>query len=227
MTGTLVNAASVLIGGGIGLLFRGKIPPKMSEGIIKALGLCVCVIGVSGALAGDPMLLVASLALGTMTGELLNIDGGLNHFGRWLQKKLNRNEGNSTFAEGFVTATLLFCVGAMTIVGSIDSGLRNETSVIFTKSILDGVSAMMFASTLGYGVLFSAAVILVYQGSIEVFAGALQNILTTELITQISAAGSVMILGLGLNMALNIKIKVANLLPGLLFSVAYFYFFLG
>ncbi|MCL2747025.1 MAG: DUF554 domain-containing protein [Oscillospiraceae bacterium] len=226
MTGTLVNMASILVGGGLGLLFRGKIPPKMSEGITKALGLCVCVIGVSGALQGDTMLLVSSLALGALTGELLHIDAGLNRFGDWLQKKFSRSDKKSTFSEGFVTTTLLFCVGAMAIVGSIDSGLRGDRSIIFTKSILDGFSAMLFASTLGYGVLFSAVTVLVYQGSIEIFAGALQNILTPALVTQISAAGSVMILGIGLIMTVNIRLKVANLLPGLLFAVAYYYLFL-
>jgi len=198
----------------------------MSEGITKALGLCVCVIGVSGALQGDTMLLVSSLALGALTGELLHIDAGLNRFGDWLQKKFSRSDKKSTFSEGFVTTTLLFCVGAMAIVGSIDSGLRGDRSIIFTKSILDGFSAMLFASTLGYGVLFSAVTVLVYQGSIEIFAGALQNILTPALVTQISAAGSVMILGIGLIMTVNIRLKVANLLPGLLFAVAYYYLFL-
>ena len=222
-----MNAAAVLAGGGIGLLFRGKIPAKLSEGITRALGLCVCVIGVSGAMKGDFMLLVASLALGALTGELLNIDGGLNRLGRWLQGRLSLKDKNSTFAEGFVTSTLLFCVGAMTIVGSIDSGLRNDYSVIFTKSILDGFSAMVFASMLGYGVLFSTVIILLYQGSLEIFAGFMQNILTTELVTQISAAGSIMILGIGLNMVLDAKIRVANLLPGLLCAAAYYCLFLS
>ena len=227
MTGTLVNTASILIGGGVGLLFRGKIPLKMSEGITRVLGLCVCVIGVSGALKGDPMLLVASLALGTLAGELLNIDGGLSRLGHWLQNKLSRGDENSTFAEGFVTATLLFCVGAMAIVGSIDSGLRNDYSIIFTKSILDGFSALVFASALGFGVLFASVVVFIYQGSIEVFAGTLQNILTTDMVTQISAVGNIIILGLGLNMTLGAKIKVANLLPGLLCAVAYYCLFLS
>jgi len=226
VTATLVNAGAVLLGGGVGLLFRGKIPSKMSDGVIRALGLCTLVIGLSGALAGNLMLLVASLALGALAGELLHIDGGLNRLGGWLQKKLSRGDENSTFSEGFVTATLLFCVGAMSIVGSITSGLTGNHSVIFTKSILDGFSAMLLASRMGYGVLFSIVVILLYQGSIEVFAGSLQSVLTPELVTQISAAGSVMILGIGLNLALNAKIKVANLLPGLLVAVGYYFLFL-
>jgi len=226
ITAALINAAAVLLGGGIGLLAKGKISEKISENITRSVGLCVCVIGVSGALKGDIMLLVASLALGTLTGEFLNIDGALNRLGLYLQKKLTRNGENSAFAEGFVTATLLFCVGAMAVIGSIDSGLKNDRSIIITKSMLDGVSAMAFASFFGYGVLFSAFAILIYQGSIEFFAGYLQNILTNGLITQISAAGSVMILGIGLNMALNAKLRVANLLPGLIFAVGYYYLFM-
>jgi hypothetical protein len=207
-------------------LFKGRISQKISENIIRALGLCVCVIGISGTLGGDIMLIAVSLALGAFTGELLDIDSALNNLGAWMQKKLGRADKNSTFTEGFVAATLLYCVGAMAIVGSIDSGLRGDQSVIFTKSILDGVSSIFFASSLGVGVMFSALPVLLYQGSIEFFAGFLQNVLTTELVTQISAVGSVMILGIGLNMTLGAKIKVANLLPGFLFAVGYFYIFL-
>ena len=226
VTAALINAAAVIAGGGIGLLAKGRISGRVSENISRALGLCVCIIGISGALKGDIMLLVASLALGSLTGEFLDIDGCLNRFGLFLQKKISRNGENSTFAEGFVTATLLFCVGAMAVIGSIDSGLKNDRSIILTKSMLDGVAAMVFASYFGYGVLFSAFAILLYQGSIEFFAGFLQNIITNDLITQISAAGSVMILGIGLNMTLNAKLRVANLLPGLIFAVGYYYIFM-
>ncbi|MCL2507738.1 MAG: DUF554 domain-containing protein [Oscillospiraceae bacterium] len=226
ITASLINAAAVILGGGIGVLFKGRIPEKVTQNIPRAIGLCVCVIGVSGAMKGDVMLLVVSLALGAFIGEVLNIDGGLNKLGMWLQKKLSRGSEGSRFSEGFVAATLMFCVGAMTIVGSIDSGLRNDNSIILTKSVLDGVSAMFFASFYGFGVLFAAVVIVIYQGGIEFFAGYMQNILTDALITQISAVGSVMILGIGLNMSLNAKIKVANLLPGLLFAAGYYYLFL-
>jgi len=209
------------------LLLKGKISKNILDNVIRAIGLCVCVIGISGALKGDFMLLVVSLAAGTFTGELLNIDGLLNRLGQWLQKKFNR-ENNNTFAGGFVAATLLFCVGAMSIIGSIDGGLRNDYSVIFTKSILDAVSAMIFASLFGYSVLFSAAVVLVYQGSIEFFASHLQSILTDALVTQITAAGSIMILAIGVNMVLKKSgIKVANMLPGLFVAVGYYFLFLS
>ena len=214
------------MGGGVGLLFKGRISEKISNTVTRAIGLCVCVIGISGALSGDMMLLVASLVLGALAGELLNIDGGLNALGLALQKKLSRGGKDSSFAEGFVTASLLFCVGAMAVVGSIESGLANDQSVIITKSILDCTAAMVFASSLGFGVLFSAVPVFIYQGAIEFFAGFLQSALTGALVAQISAAGSVMILALGLNMTANAKIKVANLLPGLLFAAAYYYIFM-
>ncbi|MCL2099239.1 MAG: DUF554 domain-containing protein [Oscillospiraceae bacterium] len=223
--GATINAAAVLSGGLLGLLFKGRLSRETAENITRALGLCVCIIGISGALKGDIMLLVISLALGAFTGGLLDIDGRLNGLGLWLQKKISRdkNTGNNSFAEGFVAASLLFCVGAMAIVGSIESGLRNDQSIIFTKSVIDGVSAVVFASSFGAGVLFAAAAVFVYQGSIEFFAGYLQNILTDELITQLSAAGGVMIFAIGLNMAASAGIKTANLLPGFLFAAGYYY----
>jgi len=221
--GTLINASAVLLGGGIGLLLKGNIPKKLSDSIIRTIGLCVCVIGITGSIKGDTMLLVVSLVLGTCLGEVLHIEDRLDKLGAWLQNTLTLKNENSTFAEGFVVATLLFCVGAMSIIGSIESGLGHDRSIILTKSILDGVSAMILASSLGLGVLFSALVILLYQGSIEFFAGYLQNVLTDALITQISAVGSVMILGIGFNMILNTKIKAANFLPGFIFAVGYYY----
>ena len=227
VTGAAINAAIIIIGGVIGLLFRGRISEKISATVTRAIGLCVCVIGVSGALAGDIMLLVVSLMLGSVTGELINIDGRLNDLGTTLQKKISRGGRDSRFAEGFVTTTLLFCVGAMAVVGSIESGLSNDQSVIVTKSILDGTTAMVFASSLGAGVLFSAVSVFVYQGAIEFFAGVLASSLTEGLVAQISAAGSVMILGIGLGMAANVKIRIANLLPGLLFAAGYYFVFMG
>jgi len=222
MTATLVNTAAVLVGGMVGILFKGKIGKQLAGNIIKAIGLCVCVIGISGALQGDFLLLVVSMALGAFTGELLRIDDGLNKMGGWLQKKFSSG-ADSSFSEGFISATLLFCVGAMTIVGSIESGLNGNRDIIFTKSVLDGISAMILASALGFGVLFSAAVVLIFQGSLEVFAVYLQALLNDGLIVQFSAAGSIMILAIGINMVFDTKIKAANLLPGFVFSIAYYY----
>jgi len=216
-----------MAGGGMGLLFKGKIPDKISATITRAIGLCVCIIGISGALDGDIMLLVVSLMLGALAGEFIDIDAKLNALGVFLQKKLTREGSSSTFAEGFVTATLLFCVGAMAVVGSIESGLRNDYSIIITKSIIDATAAMVFASYLGFGVLFSAFSVFIYQGIIEFFAGFLQGVLTAGLVAQISAVGGLMIMALGFNMTLGAKIKVANLLPGLVVAVGYYFLVLG
>ena len=226
-TGALINAAAILFGGGLGLLLRGKISEKFAQSIIRAIGLCIAIIGIQGALAGDVMLLVISMALGAIIGELCKIDEALKRLGDWTQKKFSRGEAHSTFSEGFVTATLLFCVGAMAVVGSIDSGLRGDHSIVFTKSVLDALTSIILASTLGLGVLFSAVAVFIYQGSIEFFAGFLQNVFTDPLITQISAVGGVMIFAIGLNMVLDAKIKVANLLPGLLVAAAYYFLILA
>ena len=206
----------------MGLLLYGRVKKEKFDNITRALGLCVCVIGISGAIKGDAMLLIVSLAVGTLAGELINIDGALNKFGEFLQSKFAKKAEDNKFAEGFLSASLLFCVGAMSIVGSISAGLSQDYSVIFTKSILDGVSAIIFASTFGVGVLFSAAVILLYQGSIELFAGVLEPFLSDALVLQLSAAGSVMIFALGINMVLKSKLKTANMLPGLAVAVVYY-----
>lgn len=232
MTATLVNALSVLLGGGIGLLMRlvsrGKnlsSPPEIAGRITAALGLCVCIIGISGALKGDMMLLVVSLALGTLTGELLKIDDRLGKLGESLQKRFSK-DSDGNFTKGFVAASLLFCVGAMSVTGSLDAGLRHEYSTILTKSVLDGISSVMFAYVFGVGVLFSIVIILLYQGGIELAAGYIGQYLADGLITQVSAAGSVMIFAIGLNMAAKTEIKTANLLPGLIFAGLYYCLFL-
>ncbi|MCL2456073.1 MAG: DUF554 domain-containing protein [Defluviitaleaceae bacterium] len=226
MNGAIINAAAILCGGAIGILLKGRVNEKITHAIMRAMGLCVCVIGISGALGGDMMLMVASLALGVSVGEFFAIDEKLNAFGIFLQRRFGKKTGDGSFAQGFVAAALLFCVGAMSIVGSLDSGLRDDRSIIVTKSLIDAVSSVALASTFGVGVLFSAAAVFFYQGSIEIFAGVLQNILTEELITQITAVGGVMIFGIGANMAFETKIKVANLLPGFFFACGYYAIFL-
>ena len=230
ITGALINCGAILAGGGVGLLLRGRWSSTFAQGIMRALGLCVCIIGISGALGGDIMLMIIALALGTFMGELVGIDASLNKLGLWVQARMARKDAaaDNTFAQGFVAATLLFCVGAMAVVGSIDSGLRGDHSIIISKSIIDGVASIALASTLGAGVLLSAFMVLIYQGTIEFFAGHLQDVFTPTLVAQISAVGGVMILGIGANMALNLepKIKVANLLPAFVFAAAYYIFFI-
>jgi len=224
-----------LAGGSIGLLAKGKIPEDFSKGIFRAMGLCVIVIGVAGALTivagevtGNLILIMAAVTLGALAGTLARFDAGINRFGAFLQKKLTKNEENNGFAEGFVTASLLFCVGAMSIIGPIESGMSGELpKLLIIKSILDGVTALFFASRFGIGVLFAAAPVLIYQGAIELTASLIPVSVdvTTDVIAQVSAVGSVLILAIGLNMTLDAKIKTANLLPALLFAVGFYYLF--
>lgn len=227
MLGTIVNVIAVLAGGTLGLLLKGRLPGRVADGVLRTVGLCVIVMGIAGALKGDTMLLVVSLAVGTLAGEAFNLDGLLARLGGRMERHFRKNEDeSSTFAEGFVSATLLFCVGAMSIVGSLESGLIGDHRIIFAKSLMDGISAMILASSLGAGVLLSGAVVFLYQGSIVLLAGALQDVLSQALITQLSAAGSIMILGIGLNMTLGSKLKVANMLPGLVLAAGYYFLFL-
>jgi len=229
MLGTVVNTLAVIVGSLLGLLLKGKFSEKTAQAMTKAIGLCVCIMGISGAMENIPgaketILMVISLALGALVGECLKLDNGLARLGQALQNRVGK-QGGSNIAEGFVASTLLFCVGAMSIVGAIEGGLRDNHGILYTKAILDGISSIVLASTLGIGVLISSLAVLAYQGAIVLFSSVLQTVLVDELVALISAVGSVMILGLGLNMALNANIKVANLLPSLLIAVAGYYLF--
>lgn len=205
-------------------MLKGRLSEKYTINIMKALGLCTLTIGINSALQGDIMLIVVSISVGAFFGEMLGIEERVNKFGSWLESKISKGKGSS-FGEGFVTASLLYCVGAMAIVGSIESGLRGDLSVIFTKSVLDGVSSVFFAGSLGIGVAFSSVSVLIYQGIIELFAGQAQEILTDDFIVQISALGGVMIIALGFNLSLGSKLKVANMLPGFLAAIIYYNLF--
>jgi len=219
MLGVLVNAVAVVIGGLLGLLLKKGIPEKVEKGVMAALGLCCMVIGIQGALDEPEILIVIiSMVLGTILGGLLDIDKQVNRLGAFVEKKFQKEGGTVSLAEGFVSATLLFCVGAMTIVGSLNSGLRGDHAMLFTKSLLDFFSAMMMAVSLGIGVSLSAVSILVIQGGIALLAGVLEPVLNAVpgSITQIACVGSVMIIAIGTNLLGVTKIKVANFLPGLL-----------
>jgi len=221
MLGVLVNVAAVLIGGLLGLLLKKGIPSKVEKGVMSAVGLCCIVIGVDGALNGmDILIVVISMVLGTIFGGVLDLDHRMNRLGGWVERKLQKEGSTVSLAEGFVSATLLFCVGAMAIVGSLNSGLRGDHTMLFTKSLLDFFSAMMMAVSLGIGVSLSAVSILVYQGIIVLLAGVLEPLLNAipGSITQIACVGSVMIIAIGLNLMGITKIKVANFLPGLIIA---------
>ncbi len=218
MLGVLVNVTTVILGSSVGLLLKKGIPERISKAVMTAIGLCTIYIGIDGALQGEnTIVLIVSMVLGTIIGTAIDIDDKLNKLASFVERKMKKDNDKSTVAQGFITGSLLFCVGAMSIVGSLNSGLSGDHTVTYTKSILDLISSCMLASTLGIGVMFAAAFVLVYQGGLVLLAELLQGILTdTALIAEITCAGSVMIIGLGLNITGISKFKVANFLPALL-----------
>lgn len=232
--GTLGNMAAILIGAVIGLILKGGLKKRFQDTIMSALGLAVLFIGISGALQGlltveegrlkteNIMLMIVSLALGAFIGEAVNIEKRLDHVGEWLRKtlKVNGEKGNG-FVEGFVNSSLLFCVGAMAIIGSLQDGISKDPSMLLAKGVIDGVVAIFFASALGIGVFFSVIPVGIYQGIITLSAQYVEPFLSDRLITGISFIGSVLIFGIGINMLFGKKIKVGNLLPAVLIPVIY------
>ena len=195
MVGTLINAAAVVAGGLLGLLLRGGIGRRLRDTIMQGLALCVALIGLDGALGTqNTMAVIVSMVLGALLGEAVDVEKRLEGLGARAQRLLAKG-GDSGFAEGFVTASLMFCVGAMAIVGALDSGLRGDHSTLIAKSALDGVSAVIFASAMGPGVLLSAAAVLVYQGAIALLAQYVAPFLTDAVVTEMSAVGGLLIGG--------------------------------
>lgn len=216
-SGVLVNVLTVLVGSTVGLLLKKQIPEKLTTAVMTAIGLCTVAIGVAGVIKGqNQLVMIISLVLGTIIGTLIDIDGKLTKIGDKLQKKKGENE-KSTFSQGFITASLLFCVGAMTIVGSMNAGISGDNQMLYTKSVLDLISSTMLGASLGIGVLFSSVFVLVFQGGLVALSMALGSFLNDFAVAELICAGSVMIIALGLNLIGITKIKVANLLPGLIF----------
>ncbi|WP_326511788.1 DUF554 domain-containing protein [Clostridium intestinale] len=226
MLGTIVNFFTIFVGGIIGVLLKGGLPKRFTDTIMSGVALCVIYIGISGTLKGENMLLIViSIAIGSLLGELINIDEKLILLGNFIENKAKSFSKDTSISLGFVTASLLFCVGAMAVVGSLESGILGKYDILFTKSILDGVTALILSSTLGIGVILSAFSVLVYQGLITLAASLLQNILTTPIVNEMSAVGSLLIIGIGLNMLGITKIKVANMLPAIFIPIIYGLFF--
>ena len=219
MLGVIVNTIAVIVGSSVGLLCKKGIPKKFSDAIMTGIALCTVYIGISGALKGENTIaLIFSMVLGAIVGTALDIDGYLNRLGGVLEAKFSKPGEKGGIAQAFVTASLLFCVGAMTIVGSLTAGLTGDNEMLFTKSVLDLISAAMLSVSLGIGVLFSAAFVFVMQGALVLLAGLLEPVLTAAAINEIICSGSLLIIGLGLNMLGIAKIKVANYLPAFLFA---------
>ena len=220
MTGTFLNIATVIIGGVIGLIFGARIPDKLKGTVISGMGLFTAAMGLQMFLnTENPLIVLGSLLIGALLGEWWRIEDGLQNLGKILEQRFSKedDDGSNKFVRGFLTASLLFCVGPMTILGSIQDGLTGDYNLLAVKSVLDGFAAMAFASTLGVGVLFSTLVILLYQGGISLLAAQLNVIVSPAMMNELTATGGVILLGLAISSLLEIKqIRVGNMLPGLL-----------
>ena len=224
MVAAIVNAVVVVLGGLLGLLLGGRLKEHHTKTIVMALGICTMVIGITSAIMTSNILIVIiCLVIGTILGELLKIEHRLDTLGDWLKSKVAKN-GGGRFTEGFVTASLLFCVGSMAIMGSFDAGLRGDYNTIFAKSALDCVMAVTFAATMGVGVLFSGATVLIYQGALTLLAGVVEPYLSAEVVQEMSAVGGVMLIGTGMNIIglTKERIKVGNMLPAIVLPILWF-----
>jgi hypothetical protein len=232
--GTLGNIAAILVGSAVGIILKGGLKKRFQDTIMSALGLAVIFIGISGALQGmftvkegslsteNIMLMIVSLAIGAFVGEIIDIEARLDRFGERLKKLLKvKGEKGQGFVDGFVNSSLLFCVGAMAIIGSLKDGLSGDPSMLLAKGFIDGVVAIFFASTLGIGVFFSVIPVGIYQGLITFSAKFIEPFLSDRLISEISFIGSILIFGIGINMIFGKKIKCGNILPAVLVPVAY------
>ena len=224
LTGTIVNTITVICGSLIGMLLGNILPERLRDTVMKGLGLCTMFIGITGMLDGENALItIISVAIGAVIGELLDLDGHLNRFAEGLERKFRKTGGNgkASLAEGFVTASLVFCVGAMTIVGALNDGLTGDHQMLFTKATLDFVSSIVFASSLGVGVLMAAAAVFVIQGGIACLASLVAPLLQTpaSVIPEMVVVGSVLILGLSLNLIGVTKLKVMNYVPAIFLPI--------
>ena len=222
MLGLWVNAATIILGALVGSRLRGGIPEKYKDTIGYALALCVLTIGIQGAIQTENMMLmIISAVVGSLIGEALRLEDRLDSLGAWVQKRLAKDDDG--FSQGFISATLLYCVGSMAVVGSIEAGLQNKPDTLLAKAVLDGVSALILSSSMGMGVALSALPLLAYQGGIALLAMLLGNFLPAEAIAEVSATGSLLIIGLGFNMLgfSKARICVGNMLPAILIPAVY------
>ena len=233
-TGTIVNVILVLIGSAVGLLLKKAIPERLKTSMVQALALATMTIGLTGIITAACtmkddgtltsnyiIMMVICMAVGTFIGELINIDKRLDNMGKFFEKKF-ASEENSTFAQGFVTASLVFCVGSMAILGSLNDGILRDPTILITKSLLDMIMSVVFASTLGIGVMFSVITVTLYQGLITLCASLLSPFLTGEVIAQMSFVGSILIMGIGLNFLYQPKLKLANMLPAMFLPLIWY-----
>lgn len=217
LTGVLINAAAVVAGGVLGTLGGRFMPEKMKQTVLAATGLVSIGIGISGAIGSSNQLIpILSLVIGSVIGELLHIEDGVTRAGNWLQKRFGKS---GSITEGFVTGSLVFAVGAMAVMGSLESGLKNDHTILMTKSVIDMAGSVAFAGSLGIGVAFSALSILVLEGTVALLASLLTGVLTDAVITEISVTGSLIIIGVGLNVLGLTKLRIMNMTPALLLPI--------
>ncbi len=216
--GTLINIVAVVIGSTIGLLFRNTLKEKYKQIVFQAIGLFTIVLGISMAVEmKNPLIVIFAIIIGGLIGELINLDIFFDSFAEQIKNKLHLKE--QKFTEGLITAFLLFCIGSMTILGSIQEGIDGDNSLLITKSVLDGFSSIALASTFGIGVLFSIVPMLIFQGGLTILASLVGEFVPVDLISYLSAIGGILILGIGINLLEIKKIKVINLLPSLIIVI--------
>lgn len=216
MTGTFLNVATVMVGGGLGLLVGGRLPARVRETVMMGIGLISVVLGVKMSLeSSNTLVLLGATILGGLIGEIFDIQRWLDRMGAWFQQKLASDTSSGKFSEGFVTSSLIFCVGPMTIMGSIQDGLSGNYELLAVKATMDGFAALAFAAAFGAGVLLSGATVLLYQGAISLGASTLSGVMTEPMIQEMTAAGGLMVLGIGLVILEVARLRVANFLPAL------------
>ena len=230
--GTIVNTAAIIVGGIIGMLLGKKLPLRLQNTLMKGVGVCVLFLGIAGALekmliiengalsSQGSMMLIASVSIGAVIGELIDIDGKMERFGVWLREKSGSN-GDTRFVDGFVTASLTVCIGAMAVVGAIQDGIGRDPSTLIAKAVLDFIIVLIMSSTMGKGCLFSAIPVFLLQGSVTLLSTLIAPILTEPALNNLSLVGSTLIFCVGLNLVWGKKVKVANLLPAIIVAVGY------
>lgn len=220
MLGTIVNSIAILVGGLLGILFGNALPERMKNTVLQGIGLAILLIGMSMALqTKNTLIVIASLVLGGVIGEWIDIELRLQQMGQGLEKILSRGKSKGNFTKAFVSTSLIYCVGAMAIMGSLESGLKGVHDILYAKAMLDGISAIVFASSMGIGVLASVIPVFLYQGGLTLSAGLLHGVLSAPVVAEMSATGGLLILGIGLNILEIKEVKVGNLLPGIFMAI--------
>ena len=233
LTGTIINSILVLAGGAAGLLVKKILPARLKDSAMQAIALVVMFIGIGGAVSAcltfqdgvfgtkDTLVMILSMVFGTILGELIDIERHLDRLGNFCRRKLTKENGASTFAEGVVTVTLLFCVGAMAVVGALDNGIRGNYDVLLAKSVIDCIAALILASTLGAGVLLAAVPVFLYQGAISMLGVYIEPYLTDAVISQMTFTGSILIFGIGIKMLGIVRLRLGNMLPAVFMPVLF------